>query len=421
MPDEHVTVRIPELPEHSALANADRIPVWSSEDNKTRYTSLTDLRAFIESGEAGTVAPVIDGGHILYVVPASAEGGDTISIPSIAGNNFRLSRDGFPLERDVEYEVLSAGGAKLLTTTLIEGQRYEFFLYEYVIGVPPSPTEGGDGGGFIQGAATVNTNINISASDVNKVIQIRGASNILEVTLPDVEQCPDNSFLVIETTVNNTYQHRIKTTGGQYIYINNESADHVFIGKGENIWLYRKSDGWYAIAMHGNFTNVGIPKPAFKVGFNQLLLDGSELSRASYPRLWAMVETFGASLVTDTVWNTASVSVGGRTVERPYRGCFSRGNGSTTFRIPDFMNMGVRGVKSIGGSDTERYFNGPGGYQRHEFESHTHNVDLRGNSAGNGYFTKNDGSGGASLYPTLSAGGAETRMDNIGVLWVIDY
>lgn len=420
-----ITVRIPELNEHALPVNADRIPVWSSEDNKTRYATLQTLREFIETGDTSTVPITIDGGSILYIVPASADGGDTINLPQIAGKNFRLKRDGFPLQRDIEFEVRSAGGAKLLTSTLIEGQRYEFELYEYMIGVAPASGDSDSGGNFIKGNDTINTNLNLTPAHLNKILQIRGGSNKLTISLPDVELCPDDSVIMLETTITNTYQHLINTSGGQYIYIQGQSVQSLYIGKGEYIWLYRKDDGWYAIAFNGNFINVAMPKAAYKVGFNQLLLDGSLVERANYPRLWAAIQSFGSSLVTDAVWNTASATVAGRTVQRPYRGCFSHGNGTTTFRLPDLMNMSLRGVKNVGGSDTERHLNAPGGYQRHEFESHDHDMtftELPNGASGNpGY------DGGSNQYDqneektTTAAGGTETRMDNIGVLWVIDY
>lgn len=421
-----VTVRIPELNEHSNLSNSDRVPIWSNEDNKTRYARLDTLRNFIETGDNSTVPISIDGGVILYVVPASAEGGDVIDLPQIAGKNFRLSRDGYPMQRDIEFEVRSAGGAKLLDTTLIEGQRYEFFLYEYMIGVPPQP--GGDSdtsGGFIKGSVTINTNVNISPSDICKVHKIRGGSNALTIGLPDIEQCPENSFIILECLISNSKQHAINTVGGQYIYIDNDSKTKVYIGKGEKLFLYRDTDGWYDIAGKINLNNLAQPKAAYKVGMNQVLCDGSLINRADYPRLWEYVQTLGSSLVDDSVWQTASATVAGRTVSNPYRGCFSRGNGTTTFRLPDLMNVALRGVKNIGGADNQRHYNYPGGFQRHEFAEHNHQmtfVELPNSVSGNpGY------DGGSNQYDqnttktTTSVGGAETRMDNVGVLWVIDY
>lgn len=62
-----------------------------------------------------------------------------------------------------------------------------------------------------------------------------------------------------------------------------------------------------------------------------LELDGSLKSRATFPNLWAYAQAFGV-IVADAVWSTGSNF-----------GSFSDGDGSTTFRLPDFRSMHRRG------------------------------------------------------------------------------
>src|SRR5690348_16256623 len=88
-----LTARIPELPQLDLLANGDRVIVWDESTNATSQTDLQTLRSFIETGSGGTYEPIYSGGAILYIVPASAEGGDTVSIPGIAGKEFKLRKD----------------------------------------------------------------------------------------------------------------------------------------------------------------------------------------------------------------------------------------------------------------------------------------------------------------------------------------
>lgn len=425
-PEDVVTVRIPELPEHIALSNLDQIAVWSNTDNKTRHTTLQTLREFIETGDTGTFTPAVQGDTIIYEVPFAKEGDDYVSIPAIAGMNFSLERDGYPLipypKANADFEILSAGGFRLLNTTLVENQRYKLEVYELSYGAPVTPS-GGSGSGFIAGEVPVNTNVNISVNDLNKIHQVRGGSNKLTINLPDVSQCPAKSFLILECLINNQYQHSITTTGGQYIYMDNDSKTLLYLGKGEYLWLYPTADGWFVISSKGNFSNLGMPKAAYKVGLNQILCDGNTLNRVDYPRLWEYAQTLGASIVTDATWNTVSVTHSGRTIEKPYRGCFSQGNGTTTFRVPDLMNMALRGLKNIGGSDTERYFNNPGGFSKNIVGPHNHNdVPLKIGDidrGGLGSMFSIDNNGKTAL--TGDGIGTETIMDNIGMLWVIDY
>lgn len=62
-----------------------------------------------------------------------------------------------------------------------------------------------------------------------------------------------------------------------------------------------------------------------------LACDGSLVSRATYAALWAIVGTNGI-LVADAVWSSGA-----------NQGSFSDGDGSTTFRLPDFRSMVRKG------------------------------------------------------------------------------
>lgn len=426
-----IVVRIPELPEQLALANEDKVPIWHAATNITEHTSLSTLRAFIESGSGGTLDPVYSGGSILYIVPPSDEGNVSKTIPAIAGLEFKLVRDGYPMKPVDEFIRLDAGGFQLVGTTLIEGQRFELDIFELYNGAIPPPSGGSSTGGFIVGSKNVNTNETISVADLNKVFQLRGGATALSIILPDVDLCPANSFVIIETLINNTKQHRISTTSGQYIHINNVAESELFIGKGEYIWCYRTDDGWFIIVDKGNFSNLGIPIAAYKAGLNQVQLSGQLLSRVDYPRLWAFVQTLGASLVDDATWSIPSAFVEGRTLDDPFRGCFSTGDFTTTFRIPDYSGMMIKGLLS---GDPGRYFNNPGGYQRHEFESHDHKIWGQDNNAPPTGGANNEVAnvenappGGTPVFPALfsrlsaASGGTSTRVDNIGLNWYINY
>ncbi len=420
-------VRIPELPPKATLANDDAVPIWDASSNVTSKVSLSTLRTFIETGSGGTIDQILNGGSILYIASGGDgfTGTDSFVYPAIAGFSFVLERDGYPLKLGTEYLILAAGGFQLIGSTIIAEQRYRLDVFELYAGtIPPPSGVSSTGNSFIVGNTTVNTNVNIAAADMNKVHQIRGAGTAYTLTLPDVALVAANSFIAIEALINNTKQHRITTSGGQFIYINNQAKTSIYIAPGENVWLYRTADGWYAISDKLNYNDLGIPKPVFKVGLNQIALDGSLLNRVDYPRLWEYVQTLGASLVSDATWSTASVVLGARTVDFPYRGCWSTGNGSSTFRLPDFRSMAVRGLTNPGGGDTQRSFNSPGGFQRHEYEGHNHSLpdniiiniaDFGGESGSDNIALINPAT------TTGSSGGSETRMDNIGMIWAVNY
>jgi hypothetical protein len=95
-----------------------------------------------------------------------------------------------------------------------------------------------------------------------------------------------------------------------------------------------------------------------------LASDGSLLSRATYPRLWAFAQASGNIAANDGVWT---------------KGQFSPGDGATTFRIPDIRGYTVRYWDNGGGVDAGRLI---GSIQNDQNASHTHVISDPGHGHG---------------------------------------
>ncbi len=427
-----LTVRIPELANLTSgveLDPADKFPVYIVSENKTKQATLQDLLAFVDGGGGATHPPVVWGGEMIYKVTAGAAGTDTASIPSLAGKEWTLERGGLPLEAllpdnsnaaTAEYEILNAGGFKLLQSgdVLALNERFKLTIFSLISTTNPTPNTAS----FIKGKKVVTSNVTLDAvNDVNKLIQCRGYNTALVITIPDLADITENAFIPIESTINQNKAVTIQSTGGQYFYFNSSGRTSFHLMPGEVVWLYRDSDGFYVINDFADkYKHLAKPFAAYKTDLNQLVCKGQELIRDEHPRLWAYVQTLGSSLVSEATWQTASVTVSGRTVLKPYRGCFSSGNGSTTFRLPDLMNMFLRGVKTETGSDTERHLNKPGGYQDATVKVAD---DLKALKV-TGTFTYQTGDNSAGE-PNLVTGydisnGVETRPEDVGVLWLIN-
>lgn len=80
-----------------------------------------------------------------------------------------------------------------------------------------------------------------------------------------------------------------------------------------------------------------LPWPANTAPPHALLLQGQLVNRADYPDLWQFAQNSG-NLVPDSDWSN-------------YKGSFSTGNGSTTFRLPDF-----RGLVPVGNDPSQNEF-----------------------------------------------------------------
>lgn len=438
MSEQHLTARVPELPAVTeSLSLFDKLIIWIAATNKTSQVEIGTIMQFFALGGSvggGGVTPPNSADKGRYTFEATQaqidQGSDklTIYLPQFAGKNFTLRMD-FRDLLDSEYEVLNAGGFHLTipgVEEIIAGTRFTLDFAEKI-------ATGGDpvasGGALFSGKLVVNVNKTMTTADIGKIIQFRAGSTRVSVTLPDMLQVPLYTPFIIEAATGNTKQNIVQTQADQYIYMENEQYSKLYVGPGQSLWMYRDSDGYFVFndfAKH--YKDIGIPYARWKVEAGELMLDGTEYLRADYPLLWEYAQTLASqgSLVSDAVWNTpAAVTPNNQLTERPYRGKWSTGNGTTTFRVPDFMNMTIRGLKSA--ADNERVDSAPGNYQKHMLELHTHPFDLpRDNGAGSlDVQSINDTPGSDEGYApagnTGGAGGAETRMDNIGMYWVVKY
>jgi hypothetical protein len=142
-----------------------------------------------------------------------------------------------------------------------------------------------------------------------------------------------------------------------------------------------------------------------------LLCNGSALSRTTYASLFAAIGT-----------------------------AYGAGNGSTTFNIPDFRGVFLRGVDGTAGNDPDKVTrtasgtggnsgNNPGSNQSDNFKEHNHNPSNGGNfmydNASTAPVSTNYNSTGSGILKkstsTLNAGGNETRPINIYVNYIIKY
>jgi len=138
--------------------------------------------------------------------------------------------------------------------------------------------------------------------------------------------------------------------------------------------------------------------------------NGVLLSRSTYASLWAHAQASGA-IVSDATWLAG----------RP--GAWSTGDGSTTFRIPDFRGLFPRGFHDGSGtydSDTATLL---GQYRDSQNKAHTHNLATNGTGNGNNSNYRLGGSEYSSPYTdvTASSGGVEAYPRHASQLICIKY
>lgn len=428
------TVRVPELPAADLPFDTDdKFPIWDSSRAKTAWVGPDDLITYLAGGgvvtTGGSGGSSTTTGEIIQIIATATNGAGTNRIDDarLAGLTYELSRRGPGELRADEWNNLSTGGFTLndiAGVPQIIGDGETFFAKTFTFGAPPDPT--GTAGSLFNGFALLSSDITLTAAaHLNKLLHIAGGSSALAIVLPDLADVPDNTVMVLETSINNTKKTSLSTPSAQNIYYNSTASEKIYLGPSEFLWLFKWSDGWYVINASPSFLHVGEPFLSYKEVANTILAQGQIILRADEPRLWAFVQTLGPSLVSDSTWIAPDFLTG----LYSYRGCFSSGDGSTTFRLPDLRNQFFRGLNNIGGSDSERPNNNPGGRQKEDLLSHGHSINTTNSSA-----SGNDGSdavrgttpgtvntrGQAGPTKTIGlTGGVETRPINTGFLPLI--
>ena len=293
-------------------------------------------------------------------------------------------------------------------------------------------------------AVWIDANTTLTAAHAGNAIIANADNKTLTITLPLGSGVPKGTIIPITAINVNKSQVTIKANsitigfpfGISYtdiIQYGGQGRTTMYLGQGDSIWLVKgdppppvggvislTGSYWYVIEAKGNFDDVGEAIYSYKILPNKVEANGQILDRADYPRLWEFASTIPGGLPTDPQW---LAGISGQS--NAFRGCFSYGNGSTTFRVPDLRAMFIRALDNGRGIDFGRVSTVPGGYEKDEVIAHNHingSYDrLMRYSGGN-----NTTSTGADFTPgepdiyssaiIQPYGGAETRPKNVGLI-----
>lgn len=245
---------------------------------------------------------------------------------------------------------------------------------------------------------------------VQKLVVIDANNASIACSLPDLPGA-DAGVRVSIMAYNVTKQVTVGSSS-QNIIISSVLKRFLYLGDGDMIDLVWTGDHWLLLDFKGNFFEVGLPVFAYSELPNTKPATGQLLNRAEYPRLWEYANGLNGSIVNDITWNNTT----------GYKGFFSTGNGTTTFRLPDLRSMFIRGLDLGAGISYGRNSSNPGGYEADEFKSHSHNVtpdDRKGRSDNANDRDVMLPNGDGRTLTTSATGGTETRPKNIGLIPLI--
>lgn len=261
---------------------------------------------------------------------------------------------------------------------------------------------------------TISANISIDSADLLDKHHVLSISLTGANVTINASGLPDGALLSFSAISNEDYKsvNLIPQSGMQFIGVPGALSNvNLPIYAKEAISLIKNGTDLIIIGCKMQLDEVGEIIYKAKAPLHALAAQGQLLGRSAYPRLWKYASGL-SDLVSDTNWLQNGLK---------YIGCFSTGNGTTTFRMPDLRGLFLRGL----GNDYDRLYSGEGGGQADEFKKHKHTVLFieRPNSE-----TGNPGyDGGSNKYDknydedTSEVGGIETRPKNVAFTAYIKY
>lgn len=276
----------------------------------------------------------------------------------------------------------------------------------------------------LNGEVVLTGNASIGANLAGDLITIY-ATAITTLTLDSAATFRHGALIILSAFCNPGYVVNVNAPGGQPIFDTDGVVTQMHMHHKEHLILVALTDHFKVMNASGNFYCAGEEIKARKEIGNSIAYKGQLLQRAAYPRLWKYVSSrlvMFQEIVPEWLYFFDATT---------YRGCYTDGDGVSTFRIPDERGTFDRMLDLGRGLDIDRAHNFAGGYEADEFKSHKHiwnyGTERDDNSTGGSYdeftmrpFGQYENRSGIPD-PIRPAGGNETRGKNIAKLNCVKF
>jgi len=255
------------------------------------------------------------------------------------------------------------------------------------------------------GYSILTANTTIDNTYAGQFTMLQGASSAFTITLPSLSTVGLFQLYTFSSDGGSHVNVTIQCAGSDTIQYGGRTVSLVTLGQGERLSIFKTGAGYWSVQDISMTVNtVGEIFYSYKTTeLNCIFMNGATLSRTSYARLWAWIQTLPSYLlVNDTTWGTSTI-VNGNTYFLN-QGLFSTGDGSTTFRLPSsYSNSFYRMVDSL------TRLAGTGAVET--IKSHNHTMHGAGSitDTGGPYFVGKTG----SVYDYSKAGSTSTLLGGV--------
>jgi hypothetical protein len=214
-------------------------------------------------------------------------------------------------------------------------------------------------GGYMNVAVVTGGNIDNTKS--NNLIAVVASGADVSLTIDDVTNfVPGCRLAFVANLSGSGGPHWLNITPNDAISDGNITRTNMYLYDGEMIELVAGVSGWYLIVNKTNYDKIGEVELKRFQPRNTVLANGTgSILRARFPRVIPVVSS---SFVTDSAWTSNGLR---------YQQQYADGNGTTTFRWPDYRAMFFRSLDGGRGVDIGRMDNVAGGYEADALKNFT--------------------------------------------------
>lgn len=301
---------------------------------------------------------------------------------------------------DTTEDDTNANGWRLTNDTFINNNEDFIIHFEPQIAVLNTPTQAT----ILTAIQFITTNTTLDASAKGKSNILQGSSAFFTVTLPNANLFADGDVLYFASAGGIHVNVMLQSQNGNNIIGSKSIVDftsgsrigRIVLAQNETITLVKCTDTgsnacWYVLQTDGGWTKVGEQLLGYAQEINTLPLDGREISRSTYLRLWDWVNTLPSTMLIVRDGSSGWSKIQNLGVNnQPYyvnRGLFHQGDGLTTFGLPDLTNYGFQRTVTAANA---------GLFRPNRIPSHKHTMHGEGTIAGSGgpyYLSRSNGNG----------------------------
>lgn len=289
------------------------------------------------------------------ITPGLTSGATNYTQADLAGWDYMLFRNNkiaipdYTTSTAPDYHKETAGFTLVVDGDVFAaGENFEIVFEAQII-----PADSGAPSAIFSSGEIITTDTTLTNTKKGKALLIQAAGTAIAINMPLLSTVADFDWFYLYSCGGNQINAVINAAGSD-TFLYPAGKPKLILGQCEALKVFKAFGYWNVDNDLPGVRQVGeLLYDYSPTNLNTAPCAGQVLNRADYPRLWAFVQGLAEGVTTDSDWTGTFITDPLGNVYYTKRGCFSTGNGTTTFRMPlltDTYLKGVDGSARLAGS-----------------------------------------------------------------------